>query len=62
MFQVPCLAEAIFSAEDFRLLVLIMRKSVKDAAHFTDEDAECYKYALSGPCELMLYMRIWTLK
>jgi hypothetical protein len=51
MFQTPGLAEATFSAEDYRILVFLLRKSVKDPENFTDEDGECYKYAFSGPCK-----------
>ncbi|KAI6183267.1 AB hydrolase-1 domain-containing protein [Aphelenchoides bicaudatus] len=49
MFQTPGLAEAVFSAEDYRMLIFLLRKSVKDPENFTDEDAECYKFAFSGP-------------
>lgn len=52
MFQTPKLAEAVFSAEDFRLLIGVLKKSIKNPDHFTEEDAECYKYAFSAPSGL----------
>jgi hypothetical protein len=51
MFQIPYLAEALLSAEDFKGLIVIYKKAIKDADKFTDVDAECYKYAFSGECK-----------